>query len=254
MISRLLKAARRRLVPSKDYVIHSGSVIPAGHRRYCGPEFRDDSFYVESTEAEAKRLVREFGCDSNTRILDVGCGQGRLPIGILRLIGEVPYTGIDVDRDSVEWCKRHIEQEHPSFRFYHLDVANERYNRLGETLGSDFTFDFADRAFDIIYLFSVFSHMRREDMKIYLCEFMRLLGDGGCLFFTTFVEEDVPSVSTNPPGYALKKFSGPLHVVRYEKGHLIALIDEAGFKVDGFSHRTETDGQSAVYLSKKPSG
>ena len=252
MISRLLKALRRRLLPSKEYVVHSGSVIPARHRRCCGPEFRDDSFYVESTRAEAKRLVDRFGCDSKKRILDVGCGQGRLPIGILRVIGEVAYTGIDVDKDSIEWCRRHIEQRHPSFRFYHLDVANERYNRRGNDLGSDFTFDFADMALDIIYLFSVFSHMSREHMKIYLSDFRRLLDDGGGLFFTAFVEEGVPPVSTNPAGYALKKFSGPLHVVRYDKDHLFDLIDRAGFNIDGFNHRTETDGQSAVYLSKQP--
>ncbi len=250
MINRLIKVARRRLLPGKDHVVCSGSVIPTAHLRYCGPEFRDDEYYLRSAEAEARRLVADFGCDRQTKVLDIGCGQGRLPIGILRVIGDLDYVGIDVDGDSIGWCERHIERPHPSFRFVHLDVANERYNKRGNVITGDFRFDFPDKSFDIIYLFSVFSHMRQDNMRVYLSEFLRLLKAGGGVFFTTFVEEGVPPVSVNPDGYVFSKFSGPLHLVRYEKNHLFSVIDRAGFTVDRFSHGTEVDGQSAIYLSK----
>jgi len=75
-----------------------------------------------------------------------------------------------------------------------------------------------------------------------------VLAPGGRAFLTAFVEEGVPPVSVNPPGYAFARCSGPLHVVRYERGRLDALLSAAGFRVDRFEHGVETDGQSGVYL------
>jgi len=251
LVKRLLRAARRALPGSKNHVLFSGSILPAPTDRFCGPEFRQDSFYLQSAEAEARRLVTQLSCDRDTRILDIGCGQGRLPIGILRVIGELSYIGIDVDRRSIEWCRKHIERKHPSFQFRLIDVVNERYNRKGAVLEREFRFGLPNKSIDIIYLYSVFSHMREEHMRIYLSDFMRILADTGRVFFTTFVEEGVPEVSINPDNYVLDRYSGPLHVVRYEKDYLFSILDGTGFAVGNFSHRTEADGQSAIYLSKK---
>ena len=250
-IRKLFQAAKRAIL--KDYVVFSGSTLPAPHIRYCGREFKDNSHYLRSAETEAQRLVTVFGCKNNSRILDIGCGQGRLPIGILRVLGEMDYTGIDVDHRSVAWCKQHIQSKHPSFQFHHIDIANERYNEQGAQLTKEFKFDFPGKSFDIIYLFSVFSHMREQDMRIYLSDFSRILNDGGKVFFTSFIEENVPSVSVNPRGYVFKKFSGPLHVVRYEKNYIHSILNEIGFIVESFTHRTEVHGQSAIYLRKEVS-
>lgn len=232
-------------------MIYSGSILPAPDLRWCGLKFKDHAFYLQSAENEAKRLGSIFGCDKDTKVLDIGCGQGRLPIGILRVIGELNYIGIDVDEKSITWCKKYIEKNHPSFRFQHLDVANERYNPRGHHLGAGFKFDLPKDSFGIIYLYSVFSHMREKDMRLYLSDFLRLLEDDGKVFFTTFVEEQVPNISINPDGYVHKKCSGKLLVVRYEKSYLFSILDEIGFMVERFSHRTEDNGQSGIYLRKK---
>ena len=123
--------------------------------------------------------------------MDVGCGQGRLPIGILRVIGDINYIGIDVDQKSINWCKQYIELKHPSFKFKHLNLYNERYNKNGIKIDAGFCFDVAEDSVDIIYLFSVFSHTIEKDMRAYLKDFSRLLDKGGKMFFTTFVENDV---------------------------------------------------------------
>lgn len=236
-------------LPKKDHVTISGSIIPSPDRRWCGPEFRDDDFYLNSAEAEAHRLINRFQCTRQHRILDVGCGQGRLPIGLLRVLGELTYTGIDVDRGSIDWCNRYIGRNHPSFTFNHLKLYNERYNRKGVKIDEDFRFALADKSVDIIYLYSVFSHMTQGDMRIYLREFSRILDDRGGIFFTTFVEKNVPPVSINPEHYRLKT-SGPLHIVRYDQTYLFSILAESGFSVMGFDYGTETDGQSAIYLKK----
>jgi len=251
MIKKLYQLTKKMMINSKDYVVHSDIVLPAPDKRFCGPEFKDNTYYLQSAKAEAKRLIRYFDCNKTTKVLDVGCGQGRLPIGILKIIGNIDYIGIDVDRNSIIWCKKHIQNHHPSFKFYHLDVANERYNKNGTKLNKDFKLDLSDNSIDIIYLFSVFSHMYEDDMRIYLSDFRRILKSNGKVFFTTFVEENVPNNSINPNDYILKKCSGALHIVRYEKNYLFAMLNELGFIVKYFAHRTETDYQSALYLSKK---
>lgn len=249
--SQMIKKIYRNLIPSQEYVSVSGSVIPAPDRRWCGQEFKNDAYYLKSAEGEAERIVKYFQCDPETRVLDIGCGQGRLPIGILRVIGEIDYLGIDVDERSINWCKKYIEQTHPTFKFQHLNLYNERYNKSGIRIDDRFKFDLESSSFDIIYLFSVFSHMTEEDMKIYLKEFSRVLTTNGRIFFSTFIEDDVPDITINPDTYQLK-CSGPLHIVRYRKEYLFSILNDLGYSIYDFTHGTEADGQSAVYLEKMP--
>jgi len=53
------------------------------------------------------------------RIIDVGCGNGRLAIPLTEF--DVGYLGIEVVRESVEFCKRAFEPW-PHLRFSHIDV------------------------------------------------------------------------------------------------------------------------------------
>jgi len=155
-----------------------------------------------------------------------------------------------VHRDSILWCKKHIEARHPTFRFHLLPVRNERYNPSGVDLTPGFQFDLPPRGFDLIYLYSVFTNMAESEMRTYLTDFRRLLAEGGRVFFTAYAEDAVPPVTINPEGYISRPCSGPLHVVRYERTHLLSLLDELGYAVEQFGHRAEVHGQSAICLTK----
>jgi len=228
----------------------SGSIIPSPDRRWCGPEYKDDDYYIQSAENEANRLIEHLKCSSDSRVLDIGCGQGRLPIGILRVIGEIDYLGIDIHKPSIDWCKKFIEKYYISFKFQHLNLYNERYNKRGVKINDTFRFKIETNSIDIIYLFSVFSHITEDDMRVYLKEFSRILSENGKIFFSTFVEEDVPNVTINP-NYRLK-CSGPLHIVRYRKKYLFSVLSEFGFSVLEYIHGKEADGQSAIYVARNP--
>jgi SAM-dependent methyltransferase len=225
-----------------------GSVLPPAAMRWCGPEFKDDAYFLRSAEGEARRL-QQMGCTPTSRILDVGCGFGRLPIGILRVLGEVDYLGLDVHRGSIDWCQRHLQREHPRLRFVWMDRENARYNPGGGKLNGGFALPVEDASRDLVYLYSVASHLPEDHLRIYLRELARVLAPGGQVFMTAFVEDGVEPVAENPSGYAFTRCSGPLHVVRYERGHFEGLLAEAGLKLLRAEHGVETDGQTGLYLA-----
>ncbi len=247
MLSKMSRYVHRAF--SKEYVEYDGSIIPSPDGRWCGPEFKDDSYYIKSAESEATRLAQR-GCTKASSVLDLGCGQGRLAIGLLRVIGELQYTGMDVDADSLALCRKMIQARHPSYRFEHLNAYNSRYNPNGTPLDENFHINVPDASQDFVYLYSVFSHMTQEDMMVYLREIHRMLSSAGLLFFTTFVEPDVPPFEENPVGYFQLPYNGPLHVCRYERNHLLALLKQVGFVEVDFSHRTEADHQSGIYCRR----
>lgn len=239
---------------SPETVRYEGLVIPGKRLRQCGPEFGDDAFYVASAEREARRLIDRFGLTNSTPVLDLGCGTGRLAIGLLRLLGEMDhYRGVDVDRRAIQWCQKRIAQRHPGYRFLHLDVYNPRYHTSGEPIEPSFRLPFDDGEFHVVHAYSVFSHLPEVDTRTYLGELHRVVDPSGGVFLTAFLEEGVPDVTVNPEGYR-KTWSGPLHCVRYRMGFFEELALESGFHVSRLEYGTETDGQSALYLGSANGG
>lgn len=224
-------------------------LLPPASLRLGGAHFRDDRTFVESGRGDAQKIQAAFGIGASSSILDIGCGVGRLPIGLLAEFGELDdYVGVDVNKSSVEWCKRNIEANHPNVHFTHLDVANARYNKRGQPIGDSFQLPLDSDRFDAIFLYSVFSHMRTEEVRAYLREFRRLLKPGGGVFLTAFVEEDVPDMEVNPADYGPLKWSGALHCVRFSRPFFDRMVSEAGLSIVKSDHGVETDGQSAIYL------
>jgi len=242
----LLRNTYREL--ARDHVTLGSTVLPARHLRFCGDQFKSDEYFLASANAEAQRLVQECGLPKGGRVLDLGCGVGRLPIGILASGVDVgAYRGVDVDSRSIRWCKQHIESFHPRFHFIHTNVRNARYNPNGLPVNVSFHLPFGDHDFDAIYLYSVFSHMLPDDVRVYCREFRRVLAPEGVVFLTAFVEDDVPDVTENPVDYKMKG-NGVLHCVRYKSLFLTELFAQAELGVAKFVHGMETDGQSALYL------
>ena len=240
---RLHKQTARR----SDCVAVEHFPVPAAHIRLCGEALANKQAYVETARREAQRLIANYGFRPESSILDIGCGHGRLLVGLLSEMRSVRYVGMDVSPSVIQWCRRHFKKW-PEPQFIHLDVFNERYHVSGSKLSKAFRFPLARASQDFIYLFSVFSHMREYDMKIYLRDFRRLLRPNGRVIFTAFTEENVPNVRINPPNYIFKKCQGALHIVRYRRQYLFKMIADAGFQIVHFGHRTELDAQSLVVL------
>ena len=244
-------AGRVRRAFKADYVRHEGAILPLINNRRCGTAYVDDAVYLRTADEEAARLFDECGLSPGGRVLDIGCGQGRLAIGLRRRPEPVSYVGVDVSPEVVRWCRKHLAGAGPAggtFRFTTSSTKNERYNRGPAAVAApDLPAD--DAPYDVAYLYSVFSHMTDEDFLAHLRAIRTILAPDGRLFFTTWVERDVPPFEVNPPGYIFERFDGPLHVVRYERSHLEGLVKTAGFRVESLRQGQEVDGQSGILLA-----
>ena len=136
-------------------------------------------------EGLAAMLVRH-GLEPQHRVLDIGCGVGRVALPLTRILTTGTYDGFDIVKRWVRWCRRHITPRHPNFRFAHADVYNSHYNRGGVPAAS-FRFPYDDASFDFAFATSVFTHLDLAAAKHYLAEAHRVLEPGGTLLATFFI-------------------------------------------------------------------
>jgi SAM-dependent methyltransferase len=241
---------------SRGYVLHRGYRLPpkSMRGRMCGDAFRTDSFFFLSGVLEATKFPARLGYTKSSRVVDIGSGLGRVATGLLAEFGDVQYLGIDANAGFVRWCKDNIETEHPSFRFVHLDMANELYNPTGKLDATQLRLPVDDASADIVYLWGLFTNMKPEDVESYIREIARMLRPGGRCFLTAFAEDDVPDVTFNPTGYVPYDCNAPLVVVRYSRQWLFSKFQQHGLQLEDFRyHGSMFPKQSEIYLVKAES-
>jgi len=163
-----------------------------GARPPLTPPRRLDHNHGFAGGEEIVRLLGEYaGLGANTRILDIGCGVGRVAAPLTRVLGpDGRYVGIDIVPAAIDWL-RQAYRPHRNFEFFHSDIHNSAYNPKGRMTADRFAFPFADgRRFDIVFLVSVFTHMYPKHIHHYLGEIAKVLDRDGVLFASFFVLDD----------------------------------------------------------------
>lgn len=124
----------------------------------------------------------------NDKILDVGCGIGRMSVPLTNYLNEKgEYHGFDIVKKGIEWCQNNISTKYANFHFSHADIYNKMYNENGKEYSFNFKFKYQDNYFDFIFLTSVFTHMYARDVENYLKEISRVLKVGGRCLITFFL-------------------------------------------------------------------
>lgn len=161
-------------------------LLPPRWLRYVGPgDFRAIG------EEFAGHLVELAGLRPNHRVLDIGCGVGRMAVPLARVLGpDGRYDGIDIVPAAIRWCRRHVQPLHPGFRFHLADLRNARYNPGGGGEPAAFRFPFDDGAYDTILLASVLTHLAPDVVERYLAEVARLLAPGGLCLASVFLLDE----------------------------------------------------------------
>jgi SAM-dependent methyltransferase len=147
---------------------------PARMRTQVGPLHADARFFLESGRHNADLLrdvlaEQRAPVESLGSLLDWGCGCGR----VLRHWASLESTrvfGCDINPKMVDWCREH------------LTFAEVTRNELSPPL------PYAGSSLDLVYAFSVMTHLSEELQHEWVEECRRVLRPGGFFVFSTLGE------------------------------------------------------------------
>ena len=186
------------------------------------------------------------GLEPRERVLDVGCGSGRMAAPLTAYLTSGSYEGFDIVGDTVRWCQTRITPRFPRFRFQKSDVRSEVFNPRGSFLASEYRFPFEDASFDFVFLTSVFTHMLPEDMEHYLSETARVLKVGGRCLITFFLlnEESLALIASGKAalrfpfernGFRTNSADHPELAIAYPEDRIRGLFDKFGLTLRSIS-------------------
>ena len=204
-----------------------GLPIPPSDLIFLVAGSADISWFLKAGARAADTITdalkrQSIGVNGLGAILDFGCGCGR----VLRHwhgLHQTKVCGTDYNPRLIEWCRSN------------LPFGQFTINRLAPPL------DYGNAEFDLIYAFSVFTHLTEELQMAWINEMTRVLKPGGHLLLSThgerymhrlndeerrrfmagelIVKNNVRAPGSNtcsayhPPAYVRNRLAGQLEVV-----------------------------------------
>jgi SAM-dependent methyltransferase len=201
MLARALTSLRLRALDLGDRALgRSDRLVPP--RRLRG--FTGDSDFL-ATGAELLGLLREHGgLRADSRVLDVGCGIGRVARTLVGVLDDGAYVGFDPVPEAIAWCAARYP---PNFRFVHADLRNDLYNPDGAVAATGYRFPVDDGWATLVVATSVFTHLDGAETVHYLAEVRRALAPGGTALLTFFLLDDA-SRAAIAAGRVRQRFGG----------------------------------------------
>jgi SAM-dependent methyltransferase len=222
VLPRAATSLRLRALDLGDRALgRSDRLVPP--RRLRG--FTGDSDFL-ATGAELLGLLRDRGgLRPDSRVLDVGCGIGRVArtlVGVLDPAAGGAYVGFDPVAEAIAWCAERYPEH---FRFVHADLRNELYNPDGAVAAIDYRFPVEDGWATLVVATSVFTHLDGAETAHYLAEVRRALAPGGVALLTFFLLDDA-SRAAIAAGRAHQRFGGA-DAVAHDRATVLEAIGAA---------------------------
>lgn len=188
-------------------------------------------------------LINQGELMPHNRVLDVGCGIGRLAVPLTKYLhDEGSYEGFDIVKSGIDWCNSRINKTFPNFKFIHINLKNDLYNLKTSNEAKNFVFPYNECDFDLVFLFSVFSHMIPADVDNYLKQIHRVLKDGAICIATFFIlneesqvlmkENDGLQFKHDMETYALLDKNVKEANVAYKEKFLFQMIENNNLKIE----------------------
>ncbi len=227
--------------------------------------FVGDSDFIGTGEEFLEHFRRLAGLEAHDRVLDIGCGIGRMARVLARVLSPPgSYDGFDVVPQAVDWCRSHYTNTAAPFRFALVDVRNATYNPDGATSPDRFRFPYSDDSFDLAIAVSVFTHLTTDAADRYLAEAARVLAPGGRLLSTWFLlngrDRSWPAFDfRHSVGDAfVVDLSEPERAVAHRESWLLGRLAAHGLRLHGpvlngtWSARNGTSLQDIVVAARAP--
>jgi SAM-dependent methyltransferase len=189
LLQRARTSLRLRALDLRDRVAgRADPLVPPRRRHFVG---HAESDFAATGDEFLCHFTRLGGLKPTDRVLDIGCGIGRMarPLAGYLDAARGSYDGFDVNAAGIAWCREHYAR-HPRFTFAVADLFNARYNPAGTQSADAYTFPYGDGRFDFALATSVFTHLLEAEADRYLAEAARTLAPGGRLFATWFLLDD----------------------------------------------------------------
>jgi SAM-dependent methyltransferase len=253
-----LRSARRALRRLYYVPLDAFHVARRGHNLMPPPSlmFVGDGDFRRTGEEFKGHFITLGGLKPEDRVLDVGCGVGRMALPLLTyLTRDGEYHGFDIVASGIDWCRRTITPKFPNFHFQFTDVFNQGYNAGGKVRASEFRFPYSDSSFDFAFATSVFTHLLKPDAENYLAEIARVLRTGGRCLVTLFILNDESRKLTREGAGSLAFLhdlgdawttdkSLPENAVAYDEGVVRSLYAGVGMSIENPIHGGSWCGRS----------
>ena len=214
--------------------------IPPKQLRFMA---ESDEAFLPLCDTYAARIADFIGAAGpQYRLVDVGCGYGRLAYGLLRAGFRGRYFGFDVLGPHIAWLQQNFRApgDPDRFAFEVVDLYNERYNATGKPL-RDMQLPAAMGAPDCLCALSVFTHMYTDEIETYFARLLAALVPGGRFVATFFCLPDEADPFDSSAGYRLVKqlspvsfihsIEEPLLVIAYRRHFIDALFRRHGLRI-----------------------
>lgn len=171
LVGRAFASSRNRAFQRR----HPDFPTPPEHLAFDALNHFDWEAYRDSGERHAREFaeaIRAALPEGPLRILEWGCGPGRLIRHLPALLADrqAAITGTDYNPESIGWCRAN------------LTGIEFTENGLNPPL------PFEDGSFDVVYNFSVFTHLSEDVQLAWAKELHRVLRPGGVCISTTHGE------------------------------------------------------------------
>lgn len=110
------------------------------------------------------------------KVLDVGCGLGKVTVGVAKLLTEGTVTGIDI------WNTVEIPGNSPEAAYKNAEIEGVR-DKVEFKSGNVLSLEFNDNSFDLVTSSSVLNNLSGDNQKLQaMKEIYRVLKPGGTFF------------------------------------------------------------------------
>jgi SAM-dependent methyltransferase len=221
-VARYLQYRRRLHVAENTYT--SSPELPPPHLRYRVHRAFDERSYIDVGTAVAEKLTALVHMHRipHDRVLDLGCGPGRVIKWLRGMLPAAEFFGSDIDAEAIDWARSCL-----------ADVGTFSVNSFEPPL------EFAPSSFDLVYSISLFTHLDEALQDRWLAEINRVLKPGGFLIATVHGAPTFSSCYENE----LSELA--------EKGFAFRVDRRGWLKLDGLPDFYQTTFHTQDYVSRR---